>query len=99
MDILMTVLQVLLYVAAIVLLVVFTIVGIKMIKMLNKTDEIMDDVSDKVKSLDGVFMAIDKVSDGANHIADIVVSKLGKFINKLFKEKSKDKKGTDEEDG
>ncbi|MBQ1550800.1 MAG: hypothetical protein IIZ67_01745 [Bacilli bacterium] len=85
----------LLYVAGFVLLVVFIIIGIKLIGILNKVDRVMDDVEDKVSSLNGVFHAVDKFSDNINTISETIVSNVVGFISKMF---GKKKSIIDEED-
>lgn len=78
----------LLYVAGFVLLVVFIIIGIKLIGILNKVDSIVDNVEDKVSSLDGIFHAVDKFSDNVNTISESIVSNIVGFLSKFGKKKS-----------
>ena len=51
MDTFILVLKIMLYLAAIVLLVVLTVLGIKAIKVMGKTDKILDEVDEKVKTV------------------------------------------------
>ncbi len=85
----------LLYIAGFVLLVVFIIIGIKLIGILNKVDQVVDDVEDKVSSLNGVFHAVDKFSDNINTISETIVSNVVGAISKIF---GKKKSIIDEED-
>lgn len=98
MEMFITILQILLYIAAIVLLVVFTIVGLKAIKMMDKADVIMDDAYGKIKTLDGLFLAIDKVSEGVDNVTSVVVKNVTKLISKIFKSDKKNKKKEDDID-
>lgn len=77
----------LLYMAGFILLVVFIIIGIKLIGILNKVDRVVDDVEDKVSSLNGVFHAVDKFSDNVNTISEAVVSNVVGFVSKIFGKK------------
>ena len=74
----------LMYIAGFVLLVVFIIIGIKLIG-----------IQDKVASLNGVFHAVDKFSDNINAFSEAVVSNVVGAISKIF---GKKKSIIDEED-
>ncbi len=82
----------LLYVALLILVIIFIILGIKLIKTLKKVNIVIDDVTDKMNRVDGVFDIIDKTTSYATTISDKIISSITHFINVLFKKK----KGTDE---
>lgn len=90
MDTLILVLKVMLYISAIVLLVVLAILGIKAIGVMDKTDKLLDDVDEKVKSLDNLFLAVDKVGYGINKVTDTITDRITNFVGKMFKIKRKD---------
>lgn len=90
MDILIVVLQVLLYLAGILILVVFSIVGLKLVKLLDKTDKILDEVDEKVQSLDNIFEVVDKVGYGLNKFTSSIVRKVNSIS--LLKDKLKKRK-------
>lgn len=73
------------YVLLIVILVVGIIIGCKTIKTLNKLESIVDDVSKKVSSLNGVFSIIDLTTDKIVAITDRVVETASNLIGKVFK--------------
>ena len=97
MDFLNFVLPVLLYSLAIVLIIVLIVLGIKLILMLNKVDKVVDNVSDKVDSLNGIFSFIDRTTDSLALLSDTVVNAIAGVVFKLFKGKKSIKK-KDEED-
>ena len=92
MDTFILVLKAMLYISAIVLLVVLSILGIKAIGVMGKTDKLLDDVDEKVKSLDNLFFAVDKVGYGINKVTDTITDGITSFISKLFRKRRKDDK-------
>ena len=73
------------------ILIIFIIVFVyKLIKTLDKTNEILDDVNGKVKKLDGLFEVIDKSADTINMITNRAVDVVIGAVSKLFKKKRKD---------
>lgn len=90
MDTFILVLKVMLYLAAIVLLVVLAVLGVKAIKVMEKTDKLLDDVDEKVRSLDNLFLAVDKVGYGINKVTDTVTDRIVNFVTRIFKRRRKD---------
>ena len=89
-DTLEVLLPIIIYILLIILLVVGIILGVKSIKTLNKVDKVVDDVNDKIHSLDGVFSLIDYTTDKIVSITDKVVEGLsGLFGNLFFKNKKR----------
>ena len=68
--------------------------GIKSIRTINKVEKVVDDVNDKVKSLDGFFSIIDFTTDKIVSITDRVVDGVSNIFGKIFKKR---KIGKDEE--
>lgn len=97
MDFLLTFLPVVIYFLLIALLVVGIILGIKLIRTMDKVDKIVDDVNDKIESLDSVFNILDFVSEKFATISDRVIDVVSSLISKLFLRKSS-KKIEEEED-
>lgn len=79
-----------LYILGSILLVVLIILGIKMIGTMNKIDEIADDISTKLKSLNGFFSVIDFTTDKLATITDKVVNGVTALINRMFRRKKKE---------
>lgn len=87
-------LNILLHISLIVLVVVFILVGIKLIKTLDKVDVIIDDVNNKMNKVNGVFDIVDKATDYASGISDKILN----VVSKLFTIFTKRKKGNDEDE-
>lgn len=82
---------IILYLLGTVLLIVLIILGIKLIYTINKTNEILDDAYNKTKSLNGLFHAIDSVTDVLSNLSDSIVSNITGIVRKLFNKKKKSK--------
>lgn len=97
MDFLMMVLPIILYVLGIVLVGILIIIGVKLIYTIDKTNEILDDVEKKSKSLNGVFEMVDNVTDSLSIISDTVVEGIVGLISKIFKKRKREKEIDDYE--
>ena len=79
------VLRIFVYLLLIALLVVGIILGIKLIITLDKVNEILNDVKDKVDSLNSVFRVINGIGDKftllSSKVTDTVVSLISKIGN------------------
>lgn len=84
-----------LYILGSILLVVLIILGIKLIYTINKTNEILDDAYNKTKSLNGLFNAIDSITDTLSNLSDSIVSNITGIIGKVFNKKNKKVKEND----
>ena len=71
------------------LLVVLIILGLKLIYTVDKTNEILDDVQNKMRTLDGFFEAIDVASTAITNISDTIVGKFFGFFEKITKRNRK----------
>jgi len=80
---------IILYLLGSVLLVILIILGTKLIETVNKTNAILDDAYNKTKSLNGLFNAIDAVTDTLTMLSDNVVGTITSVIGKIFNKKSK----------
>ena len=67
-------LPVVIYFLLIVLLVVAIWIGIKLIITMNKVDDILEDISEKAKSLDKLFSIIDFATDRVSMVSDTVIN-------------------------
>ena len=67
-----------------VLVVCLIIVCIKLINTTDRMNIILDDVEKKLKSVNGVFTAIDTVSDAVSSVGEAVVGKTLSLVDKVF---------------
>ena len=86
---LQTFLPIIIYFLLIILLFFVIILGIRSIQTLNKVDKVVDDVNDKVQSLNGFFNLIDFTTDKIVSVTDKVVEGISGLIGTLFKRKNK----------
>lgn len=91
MDFLMMVLPIILYVLGIVLVGILIIIGVKLIYTIDKTNDILDDVEKKAKSLNGVFEMVDNVTDSLSIISDTVVDGIVGLVSRIFKKRKREK--------
>lgn len=73
----------------IILLIVCIILGVRLIKTINKVDRVVEDVNDKVQSLNGLFSIIDFTTDKIVSITDMVTDGISGLIGRFFSKKSK----------
>lgn len=85
-----TVLSIILYIFGIILLGVLIVLGIRLIQMLERADKILDNVEEKVNSLNGVFNVINKATTGIDLISSKVVNTIVDMFSKIFKRKKED---------
>ena len=83
---------IILYILGSILLVVLIILGIKLIKTMNKIEIVVDDITKKVKSLDGFFSIIDMTTDKLAMLSDRVVDTISSFVKRLFVRKGDESK-------
>lgn len=81
------VLPIVLYVLGSILLIVLIILGIKLIKTMNKIEIVVDDINKKVKTLDGFFSLVDFTTDKLATLSDKVVDTVSLFVRKIFRRK------------
>lgn len=91
MEVLGNVLPVLLYFLGSILLIVLIILGIKLIQTIDKANALLDDVENKVKTLNGFFNMVDSVSGTLSvvgeRIVDNVTGLISSFLHKRRKKK------------
>lgn len=98
MDMILEYFPLVLYILGTVLLVVLIILGIKLIKTINKTNAILEDAYNKTKSLNGLFHIVDSITDTLSNISDGIVSGVVSVIEKLFHKKKKIAKENEEDE-
>ena len=84
------VLSIILYILGSILLVVLIILGITLIITMNKISEITDDISTKLKSLNGFFSVIDFTTDKLATITDKFVETVTSLIRRIFRQKKEE---------
>ena len=88
---LQTFLPIVIYFLLIILLIIGIILGIRAIQTLNKVDRVVEDVNDKVQSLNGFFNIIDFTTDKIVSITDKVVDGISGLIGNAFKRRHVEK--------
>lgn len=96
MDMLGVVFPTIMYILGSILLVCLIIFVLKSIAILDKTNEILDDVNNKVKSLDNLFSAINGASNVITAIGDGIMDKVFALVNKFGKNKKRKGEDLDE---
>lgn len=77
-------LVVLLYIALIVFIIALIVLCIKLIGTLGKADKLIDNLTRKAESLDGVFEMIDYTTNKFGKIGETIVSYLTGSVKKVF---------------
>lgn len=85
-----TVLPVILYILGAILLVTLIVLTIKLIITMNKIEKVVDNITGKVKTLDGLFDMIGIVTGKFTSITDKVVDGIALLIEKIFRRKEED---------
>lgn len=91
------VLPLILYVVTIVLVVVLIVVALRFIKILDRTEEVIDNIEDKVNSFNGAFTIIRSAADGIASISDSFVYGVNTVLSKIFGKFNKKKYEEDDE--
>lgn len=76
----------------VVLLVVLIVLIIKCMNTTDKVNMVLDDAYKKLKSVDGVFTAIDTVSDAVTSVGETIVGKTLSIIDRVFKKEDKEER-------
>lgn len=82
-------LVVLLYIALIVFVIALTVLCIKLIGTLSRADRLIENITKKAETLDGVFAVLDTVSNKFGLISESIVNGISGLINKIFGRKRK----------
>lgn len=90
MEFLSEFLPIVIYFLLIALIIVFTVLGIKLITTMNKVDKIVDEVNEKISALDGIFNVMNYASNSINAIFDTIVSFFTDKVKKLMSKKRKE---------
>ncbi len=100
MEFMNQLMPIIIYILLAILLVVLIILVIKLLTTVDKTNAVLDDIENKSKSLDGVFGAVDALTDtislASDRLIDGVASVVSRVINAGKNRKSKKVKGEEE---
>ena len=88
MEFLNVFLPITLYIVAIITLIIIMVLGIKLIGVLNKIERVVDNVEEKVNSLNLAFSIIDKATEGITTIGNTVLGAVNKAVTKVFNRKN-----------
>lgn len=77
-------LPIIIYLLLIVILIVGIVLGIRFIVLLGKASNVVEDIANKIRSLDGIFHIIDTATDQVVYVTDKVLDAVMGFITKLF---------------
>ena len=91
-------LPIVIYFLLIVLRVVAIWIGIKLIITMNKVDDILEDISEKAKSLDKLFSIIDFATDRVSMVSDTVINFVSSAVSKIFKKRNTKKVKVDDDE-
>ena len=97
MDFWLSFLPIIIYVLLIILLIIGIILGIKSTITINKVEKVVDDVNEKVESLNGLFQIVDFTTDKLVSITDKVIDGVSSLASKLFFRKKKNKEDETDE--
>ena len=92
MSFLLEFLPIVIYILLIIVLVIGIVLAIKCLITLDKVEKVVDNVNDKVRSLDGLFHIIDTTTDRIVLVTDKVVDGVTSLIANLFAPKKKNEK-------
>ena len=81
------VLPVILYILGAILLVALIVLTIKLTITIHKIDKVVDNITEKVTALDGLFSVVNTVSNKFTFITDKVVNIIYSLIEKITKRK------------
>ncbi len=88
--------RIILYILGIVSLSALIVLILKLISTVDKTNEILDDVDSKIKTLDGLFSAINATKLAISTLGDKIVEKAFNLVGKIGKNNKKKKKEEDD---
>ena len=94
----METLTIIIYVLLIILILVAIAIGVRLIVTLHKVDDLLDDVTKKVKTLDRVFEIVDAFNDKMSLVGDAVIGFVSGGVKRLFKNRKKYAETEEEED-
>jgi len=80
----LTFLPIVIYVLLIALLIIGIVLGVKAIITMNKVEKVVDNISEKVESLNSIFSFIDWTTDRISAFTDRLVDTVSGIFGKIF---------------
>ena len=80
-------LPIIIYILLIIILIIGIILSIKLLMTLNKVDKVVEDINNKVQTLNGFFHIIDYTTDKIALTTDKITEGLISFFSKIFKKR------------
>lgn len=80
---------ILIYIALVVLIIAFIALCIKCIGTLKKADKLIDNITRKAETLDGVFEMIEYTTSSFGRVGESIIAALTSFTKKIFGRKKK----------
>ena len=90
-------LLVLIYIALIIFIIALIVLCIKLIGTLNKADRLIENITRKAESLDGVFAMVDYTTSKFGAIGETLAGYLGGVVKKFIKRKKYESEESDYE--
>ncbi len=96
MEYLLDYLPIIIYILLIVLIILLIVISIKVIKAMNTVQGIVEDVDDKVQTLNGFFNIIDTATDKIALLSDRMIDIITGMFHRIFKPRKKEEEKENE---
>lgn len=73
-----------LYVVTIILVIILIVVALRFLRLMDKIEEIVENIDEKVNSFNGAFAVIKRAADGISSISDSFVYSVNNMLSKIF---------------
>lgn len=73
-----------LYVVTIILVIILIVVALRFLRLMDKIEEIVENIDEKVNSFNGAFTVIKRAADGISSISDSFVYSVNNMLSKIF---------------
>ena len=98
MEMANSILLMVLYILGAFALILLIVLMFKLLKTVDKFNNIADDIENKMASLNGFFSIIDNVTDGVAVVNDFIVDKVAGIAGKLFGKKRRKRERIDDDE-
>lgn len=83
-------LLIVLYISLIIFVISMTVLVIKLIGTVNRTNYLVDNLTKKAESLDNLFNVIDFTTNKFNQVGEVIVGSLTGLVKKIFGSKERE---------